>query len=497
MSSYKITIRNYRSIPYNQPLEFSLDDGITFVLGINNVGKTNLLKLFYEFRHLFTHLKNGTVSGAVQSQNFDFLVHRNSMNEPIIVEIENEGLKCPIKITSGGERAIQIETNHSSHEVAQKYRAIGTLFSDTFYIPPLRSISKLAAGQNLDVVGGPNFINQWDNWANGENIRNRTMIDLFKAELRDLFRFNRFDIQPSMGNDSLLITTDDGQFRIEELGDGIAHFILVLGNVLMQRPSIILIDEPENGLHPKMQEVFLRALASKCKFGVLATSHSIGLARSTGDQIFSLTRDGSNGPRLSPFGEHHPLTISQSLTELGYSQFAEIGGNHLLLVEGQTDIKSFREILRKYGIEHHFLIWSLGGAEFIGQQDKTKIIDELNEFRRLNPKSISVIFDSERTSFNIPFDPRFQIFCEACAELKFQIFPTEFNSTENYLKQAAIDKIVGNSFKTLQPFEKFGSVGQKWNKNKNWLMFREMKKEDFKGTELDKFITMTLLPLCN
>jgi hypothetical protein len=56
---------------------------------------------------------------------------------------------------------------------------------------------------------------------------------------------------------------------------------------------------------------------------------------------------------------------------------------------------------------------------------------------------------------------------------------------------------VGKTFKALKPFEKFGDSGPKWNKNKNWLMFREMKKDDFKGTELDKFITSTLLPLCN
>jgi energy-coupling factor transporter ATP-binding protein EcfA2 len=380
--------------------------------------------------------------------------------------------------------------------VAQKYQILGSFFSNTFYIPPLRSLSAQLTGQHRDIILGQQFIQQWDNWANGNSIRQRTQIETLKGELRELFQFSRFDIHPSVGNDSLLITTDDGTFRLEELGDGIAHFILVLGNVLMKQPNLILIDEPENGLHPRMQEMFIRTLASKSRFGLLAASHAVGLARSVGDHIFSLTRDSVNGPRLSPFGEHHPLTISQSLTELGYSQFAEIGGNNLLLVEGRTDVKAFREILRKYGIEHHFIIWSLGGAEFIGLQDKSRFMDELNELPRLNPKSISVIFDSERTSAAVPFDPRFQTFYEACKKLGFHIFPTEVHSTENYLKQPAIDALLGTGFRALQPFEKFGSVGQKWDKNKNWLLFREMKKDDFKATELDKFITATLIPLC-
>jgi hypothetical protein len=145
---------------------------------------------------------------------------------------------------------------------------------------------------------------------------------------------------------------------------GLSHFILALVNPLFKSPSFILIDEPENSLHPKMQETFIRALASKSRLGLVAASHSIGLARSAADRIYSLEREGE-GLTLKPFGESHKPTVAQSLHELGYSQFLDIGGNNILLVEGRTDIKALREILRKFGIEQHFIFGHLVEASLL------------------------------------------------------------------------------------------------------------------------------------
>lgn len=62
-----------------------------------------------------------------------------------------------------------------------------------------------------------------------------------------------------------------------------------------------------------------------------------------------------------------------------------------MLVEGTGDIKSFKEILRKYGIEHHFIVMDLGGSGLISKASR----HELDELKRLNAKSYNVIFDSE------------------------------------------------------------------------------------------------------
>lgn len=171
-------------------------------------------------------------------------------------------------------------------------------------------------------------------------------------------------------------------------------------------------------------------------------------------------------------------------------QYAELGGNHLLLVEGRTDIKAYREILRKFHLEQHFLLWSLNGSDWL-KAPRVKIADELSELKRLNARSISVIFDSERTSSAIMFDRQFQCFYDLCCELGFNVFPTDRHSTENYITQAALDVVIPGH-RALGAFEAFGTNGSKWEKSKNWLLFREMRAEDFDNSGLKEFIQDTL-----
>lgn len=59
MPPLTLRIRNYRAIPFRKPLEIEIGKGITFFLGTNNVGKSNLIKMFFELRPAFASvLKN-------------------------------------------------------------------------------------------------------------------------------------------------------------------------------------------------------------------------------------------------------------------------------------------------------------------------------------------------------------------------------------------------------------------------------------------------------
>ena len=49
-----ISIQNYRNIDSNLPIFYEIKNGVIFVLGLNNVGKSNLLKFFYDFRNIFS-----------------------------------------------------------------------------------------------------------------------------------------------------------------------------------------------------------------------------------------------------------------------------------------------------------------------------------------------------------------------------------------------------------------------------------------------------------
>ncbi len=52
----EITIKNYRCFSDSKPARIVLRKGFTAFVGVNNSGKSSLLKFFYEFRNLFQYL---------------------------------------------------------------------------------------------------------------------------------------------------------------------------------------------------------------------------------------------------------------------------------------------------------------------------------------------------------------------------------------------------------------------------------------------------------
>lgn len=500
MALLSLTLKNYRPFALDAPMVLDLSEGITFLLGVNNVGKSALLRSFFELRSVMNpgHLESGIGRDAQYNVDlpkpFRHLVHRETPDQPIFVEVVSGGDGWRIEIRPQGGNSenslCSVKMQPIGQATSQVVELVDAYFGRSMYVGPFRTSAAQVSAALYDVNVGNQFVQTWDAWANSERIDSSEQVRLLVSELRQLFGFSEFAVSVSQQKDQLYITTEDGRFSLSELGDGIAHYIIVLGNAMTRRPGMIFIDEPETGLHPRMQETFVRALATKSKFGLAATSHSIALARSVADVVLTVTRDSRGRRRCVPYGEHRSETLIQSVSELSYSQYAELGGNHLLLVEGRTDIKSFREILRKFDLDQHFIIWSLNGSDWL-KSPREKIIDELAELKRLHPISTSVVFDSERTSEQAILDPALRQFHETCIDLGFEVFPTDRHSTENYITQAALDHVL-SGFTALEPFEAFGAAKRKWDKNKNWLLFRCMTKQDFDGTGLGRFVSETL-----
>lgn len=508
MKSGKITFKNYRSIPFDNPITLEIKQGITFILGINNIGKSNILKFFYEFNNLkhsigqsiVSHIQVNTLDSLPVSQILNQKNYTRDLEIELVVDNVIFDFKFKPVNNDYSVQTFNVTCNKPNSEDQtinrEELGIFSELFSNTLYIASFRNASFNSTGTYYNIQIGTQFIVNWDEWANGENTIKRNKISELVKELKELFAFTIFEISVNPQKTKLIIKNENGSFFLDELGGGISHFIIVLGNALIQEPSFVLIDEPENALHPKLQQTFVTALASKSKYGLIATSHSIGLARSVADNIYHLGKNEENNRlSLEDFGISYKPTLINTINELGYSQFVEIGGNNILLVEGRTDIKSFKEILKKYKIEHHFILIDLGGSNFINGDS----YEELEELKRLNAKSYSVIFDSEISQEGGEMQQKFKDFKSNCEKLNFNIFETEFHSTENYITQEAINKVIGPNYPVLGKYESLESPERKenntkWGKSDNWKMFKEMTKVDFKGTKLDAFIMEKLYP---
>lgn len=484
------TIKNYRCFNLNNPISFDIEDGITFILGVNNIGKSSILRSLVDFKSAFTFEReferDTSIAFPLQSGNYKELIHQASKVEDIFIEITEDDILYKLKLSESIDSSQFLvfsdfdDTNFHNTE----FEKMKSVLSESIYIGPTRAISANISGNAYNLIHGTNLINKWELWFRGEEPKKRQAIKDLVNEIREIFNYTRLAINPNHEKSDFIIENDTGSFLLSNMGEGIAQIIIALANATFNRPSFIFIDEPENSLHPQLQQKLVLSLARKCKVGLLATSHSIGLARSCADRIYTLQKSSRSNKRIVlPYGENFKATIASSISELGYSQFCEIGGNNILLVEGRTDIKFYREILRKYNLDSFYILMDLGGS--INGDTK----DELSEIKRLNPNSISVIIDSDKTSEDDPLSQNVVAFVNICKELDYHIFLTEGPSTENYITQSAIDNSELGKHKALETFEKFEN---QWPKNKNWKFAQNISLEDLQYTKLKKFITDVL-----
>ncbi|MHC5822921.1 MAG: hypothetical protein ACYT04_45590, partial [Nostoc sp.] len=213
--------------------------------------------------------------------------------------------------------------------------------------------------------------------------------------------------------------------------------------------------------------------------GVLFATHSIGLARSSAERIYTV-RKGNDGSEVREY-EKNPH-LSELLGELSFSTYKEFGFDKILLVEGPTEIKTIQQFLRKYKKDHEILLLPLGGGSLINDSFEL----ELEEIKRISDK-IFVLIDSERKFADAELEPTRQAFLDMCQRIGILPHVLERRATENYFPDRAVKLVKGSNFRELQPYEKLADAPG-WGKAENWKIAREMTLDELEGTDLGVFI---------
>jgi predicted ATP-dependent endonuclease of OLD family len=358
----------------------------------------------------------------------------------------------------------------------------------TVYLGPYRNIANRAdQGQAVyyDLVIGNSFVIQWDSYKSGIAKQGRYSALVTEEEIAELLGFDSLEINASQDKHTLLLTINKSTpLALMDVGSGIAQLILSIVSVATRSPSIILIDEPELHLHPSMQIKFLQVLAKYADYGVIFSTHAVGLARQVADQIYLVNQDRKTGKSsLTPFDA--PKSGAQILGEMSYSQFNAMGGSHLLLVEGSSEVRLMHVLLRKLKIEASVMVLPLGGSSLIGTNRES----ELSEFKRTGA-SIFVLVDSEKSSFEEPLQSERAAFGNTCRQLfgEEQVHILERRATENYWPTSAIQKVKGENYKALEPFQLLRDAENSWNKSENWRIADASDWKDLQETDLGKFL---------
>lgn len=243
---------------------------------------------------------------------------------------------------------------------------------------------------------------------------------------------------------------------------------------------MILIDEPELNLHPALQQRFIEQLSEFSPNGMIFATHSLGLARSCADKIYSFKKQGSNTTVC--LYERTPNLV-EFLGEMGFAAHAELGYDRILLVEGVHDIKVFRQFLRIFGLEHKTVVLFLGGNQMAtGDREH-----ELSEIKRLTDR-VYAIADSEREHQDGSPDAKRLAFEASCEKLKIPVQLTKFRATENYFSDRAVKEALGNSYSALGPYENIKNSANGWAKADNWKIAAKMNIKEIQQTDIGAFI---------
>ena len=172
------------------------------------------------------------------------------------------------------------------------------------------------------------------------------------------------------------------------------------------------------------------------------------------------------------------------LGELSFASYRELGCDGILYVEGPTDCATLRVLLRQYGKDHKYAVFSLGGSSTINDRSKS----ELEEIKRIASR-VAVLIDCERTSEDDDLPTHIEAFRKNCLDLGFLCHVLQRRAIENYFPEHAIQRgTKSQKCHALEPYEKLSEAKHSWGKNQNHEIARHMTKEDLAGTDLGKFL---------
>ena len=333
----------------------------------------------------------------------------------------------------------------------------------------------------FDINVGQSFIKTWRRFKTGTFKAHNELIYKITSDIRQIFGFQQLEINPSPDDDTLQIFIDGRSYRLHEVGSGLAQFILVLANVAIKRPSFVLIDEPELGLHPSLQLDFLTTLGAYASEGVIFSTHNIGLARAAAERVYGVRRVFQGKSEVYPL-ESIPR-LSDFVGELSFSGYRELGFDKILLVEGATEVRTIQQFLRMLKKDHQVVILPLGGSSLIKGVSEL----ELQEVKRISP-NVSALIDSERPTAGAPINSEREAFRRVCEAANIHCHILERRATENYFSESALRKVFGTNQTALAPYERLRDRTSGWSKAHNWRIAREMDFRELDGTDLKVFL---------
>ena len=194
---------------------------------------------------------------------------------------------------------------------------------------------------------------------------------------------------------------EDLAIPLNDCGSGVGQVLAILYVVLnADHPQVILIDEPQNFLHPGAVRKLIGVLKEYPHHQYIFTTHSPGVisAADPGAIVIAGATDGETSLQVIDAGNTDELRLY--LADIGARLSDVFGADNILWVEGQTEercLPRILEIVAKRPLKGTAVV-GIRQTGDLQAREKKRIFEmyrRLSEARTLMPPAVAFVFDSE------------------------------------------------------------------------------------------------------
>lgn len=274
-----------------------------------------------------------------------------------------------------------------------------------------------------------------------------------------------------------------GDVRLSQSGSSLKSIFIILAKLRLEpiikaaqfENCIVVVEEPENNLHPALLRRLLEFLAAKSDelgFGLVIATHSPiaidWLSRRDEGKVLHVTTDGTNSKVREVSGY---LDVKQILDDLDIRASDLLQSNGVIWVEGPSDriyVRRWLELISggtlKEGVHYSIMFYGgklLSHLTALPPDEKETLVNTLSINR-----NVALLMDSDRhlggdkTARGRTRKPRLGIndtkkrIKDEIASVKGFVWVTEGREIENYMPDAVLQAISGNPTGSVGLYDK-------------------------------------------